>query len=117
MADVFFLKMILHDWPDKYAIEILRNLLQSLKPGGRIVLCEAVAPPTLDEEGNALLPLPLRRMLSAADLQMLVGFNSKERKLEDWKVLIKKVDERLELQNVSTVPGALWSVIEVVFKN
>lgn len=47
-ADVFFIKMNLHDWPDKYASQILRNLLPQLKTGGRILLCEVVSPPTHD---------------------------------------------------------------------
>jgi hypothetical protein len=116
-ADVYFLKMVLHDWPDKYASKILRNLVPSLKPGGRIVLYEIVSPPTHDAQGKAMMPLPTRRMMSAVDLQMLVVFNSLERKLEDWKALIKQADERLEIQHVSTLPGALWSVIEVVLQS
>lgn len=114
-ADAYFLKTILHDWPDKYATRILRNLLPALKPGARILLCEIIATPTYDMQGKHLLPLPIRRMASASDLQMLVLFNSNERSLEDWKRLIKCADERFEVVNVSSVPGALWSLIEVVF--
>lgn len=35
-ADVYFLKMILHDWPDKYAVRILRNLLLPLLDWGSL---------------------------------------------------------------------------------
>ena len=115
-ADVYFLKMILHDWPDKYAIRILQNVVPRLKPNGRIVLCEVVSPPTHDEHGNEMLPLALRRMLSAADLQMMVGFNSMERTLNDWKSLISRADDRLEVARVSTLPGSLWSCVEIKLK-
>ncbi|SPO05440.1 related to sterigmatocystin 8-O-methyltransferase precursor [Cephalotrichum gorgonifer] len=108
-ADVYFLKMILHDWPDKYAVRILRNLIPSLKPGGRILLCESVAPPD-----NAPLPLILRRLASLTDLQMLIACNSKERTLEDWQALAKEADGRLEARLSNFMPGSLWNIVELV---
>ncbi len=114
-ADVYFLKRILHDWPDKYAAEILRNLLPSLKPGGRIVLAEMVPPPTHDAQGRPLLPLPMRRQFSALDLQMLASFNSVERNLDGWSALAKRADPRLRVANVASQPGAPLSLIEIVY--
>lgn len=111
-AEVYFLKSILHDWPDKYAIEILRNLLPNLKPGGRIVLCEIVSPPA-----QVPLPRPVRQIMSAADLQMLVAFNSLDRTMEDWQALAKQADERLDARLVSSFPGSPWGIVEIVLKN
>ena len=113
MADLFFLKMILHDWPDKYAAKILQNLVPSLKPGGRIVLCEAVSLPIHDTEGNFLLPLTPRRITSAADLQMLTAFNSLERTQKDWESVLQKADSRLKINKISSFPGSLWSIVEI----
>ena len=42
MADVYFLRWILHDWSDKYALIILRSLVPALKEGARIILYERV---------------------------------------------------------------------------
>ena len=42
MADVYFLRWILHDWSDKYALIILRSLIPALKDGARIILFERV---------------------------------------------------------------------------
>ena len=43
---VFYLRMILHDWPDKYCIKILKNLIPALEQNGGIVLInESVVPP------------------------------------------------------------------------
>jgi hypothetical protein len=39
-ADVYLLRSILHDWSDKYAIDILRNLIPALHPGAKIVINE-----------------------------------------------------------------------------
>ncbi|KAH7006998.1 S-adenosyl-L-methionine-dependent methyltransferase [Ilyonectria destructans] len=115
-ADVYFLKMILHDWPNKDACSILRNLVPSLRPGARILLCENVVPPAHDEHGNRTMPVMAQRMLSAADLQMLTAFNSMERNLDEWKALVKEADENLEIRSVFTVPGAFQSIIELVLK-
>lgn len=39
-AEVYFFRFILHNWADKYAIQILRNLLPAMKPGSRIIIYE-----------------------------------------------------------------------------
>jgi hypothetical protein len=43
-ADVFLLRWILHDWSDKYCIEILRNLIPGLKKGSKIIINDVVIP-------------------------------------------------------------------------
>jgi len=34
-ADVYYFRAIFHDWPDKYCIRILQNLIPGLKKGAR----------------------------------------------------------------------------------
>lgn len=48
-ADVYYLRWILHNWPDKYCVEILRNLRPALKPGAMIVIHEQVLPTDIGE--------------------------------------------------------------------
>lgn len=43
-ADVYLLRWILHDWSDKYSIQILRALVPALKHDARIVIHEYVLP-------------------------------------------------------------------------
>lgn len=43
-ADVYFLRSILHDWSDKYAIQILGNLIPALKNGTKIIVNEVCLP-------------------------------------------------------------------------
>ena len=42
---VFFMRLILHDWPNKYCVRILRNLIPALKDGSTILVNENVLPP------------------------------------------------------------------------
>jgi hypothetical protein len=43
-ADVYFFRLVMHNWSDKYAIKILRALIPALKSGARIMLNDAVLP-------------------------------------------------------------------------
>lgn len=43
-ADVYLLRMILHDWSDKYAIKILQGLIPALKHGAKVVINDRVMP-------------------------------------------------------------------------
>lgn len=43
-ADMYFMRSILHDWSDKYAVLILRNLIPALKPGARVIINEVCLP-------------------------------------------------------------------------
>ena len=44
-ADAYFLRMILHDWPDDYCVRILRNLIPALKDGAKILINDFCLPP------------------------------------------------------------------------
>lgn len=43
-ADVYFFRMVLHDWSDKYCVHILRNLIPALKQGARILINDFCLP-------------------------------------------------------------------------
>lgn len=43
-ADVYLLRLILHDWSDKYAIKILQALIPALKHGAKVVINDRVMP-------------------------------------------------------------------------
>jgi hypothetical protein len=43
-ADVFLFRYVLHDWPDKYCVEILRKLLPALKDGVKVVVQDHIMP-------------------------------------------------------------------------
>ncbi|KAL2836999.1 S-adenosyl-L-methionine-dependent methyltransferase [Aspergillus pseudoustus] len=109
-ADVYLIRHVLHDWSDKYAIKILRQLIPALKPGAKIVVNERVLP------GRHEVHYLTEREARHFDLHMLAILNALERTLDDWKELFNKADPRFEFKGVQTTEGALASVIEVVWR-
>ncbi|KAF2209135.1 hypothetical protein CERZMDRAFT_87114 [Cercospora zeae-maydis SCOH1-5] len=110
-ADVFLMKHVLHNWPDKYAVRILRNLVAGLNSGGHIIICDSVVP---GEKESEELPLSVRKTIAAADMQMFVMLNSKERTERDWAELAKSADPRLRVAALHSVPGAVVSLLDLV---
>ena len=43
-AQVYFFRGIFHNWPDKYCVRILQNLVPALRKGSTIVMQDAAAP-------------------------------------------------------------------------
>lgn len=43
-ADVYFLRFILHDYPDSAATQILKNIVPALKPTSKILVMDGVLP-------------------------------------------------------------------------
>ncbi|EXJ88623.1 hypothetical protein A1O1_05553 [Capronia coronata CBS 617.96] len=126
-AAVYFLRMILHDYSDPYAMKILRAVVPSMAPESRIVIMDQVMPPAV-----GLVPDPVERMMRTQDLQMMMLTNAKERDAGEWDDLLRKAGDglvegvfghsglqgkrkRLGIMNIQTPPGSTMSLIEVGF--
>lgn len=107
-ADVYFLRMIMHDYSDKYCIKILQPLVRAMKPDGRIIIMDQVLPPV----GGA--PQPIERFMRAQDMHMGVLTNAKERDREQWDWLLHQTDQRLRINSITLPPGSAMSLIEIV---
>lgn len=126
-AQVYLLRMILHDWPEAEAINILQNLLPALAAnpgsnGSRLLIMDTVLPVPGDRSGKDAATDPIEEaMLRARDLTMLEAFNSLERELEAWEHLIDqawKTDKgnhgvKLELIGNRKPFGSNMNVLEV----
>ncbi|KAL9116310.1 MAG: hypothetical protein Q9187_007166 [Circinaria calcarea] len=107
---VYFLRFILHDWHDDNCIKILRNIIPALKDGSTLLINERILP------ASGSINRVLEKQARLLDMQMLVSLNAKERTAEDWEVLFKKADPRLNLAQVHRLPGSFVAVMEVKFQ-
>lgn len=80
-ADLYLLKSVLSDWPDREAALILQRCAEAARPAGRVVLVNGVTP---DEDG----PAP-------PDLLMLVLVGGKARTLAELRALAEPVGLRV----------------------
>ncbi|TGO09619.1 hypothetical protein BTUL_0159g00040 [Botrytis tulipae] len=76
-AKFYYLRNILHDWPDDKAVIILKNLIPALGPESRILIDDMVLP---NEN--------VHWQAAQLDLTMMSALDSKERTEEQWRSLI-----------------------------
>ncbi|POS74341.1 sterigmatocystin 8-O-methyltransferase [Diaporthe helianthi] len=108
-ADVYLIRQVLHDWPDKYGVTVLRAQIPKLKKGSKILLNESLLP----EKPGSSLPLWKERDLRSMDLGLIATMNGRERTLNEWKAIIKEADPRFVVSNVFQSPDSMLAVIEI----
>lgn len=99
-GDAYVLKWIIHDWDERRALTILRNLRRAVRPGGRVLLVEQVVP---EEAGPSLAKF--------MDLQMLVMTGGRERTAGEYRELLAAAG--FELTRVVETKS-LVSIVEAV---
>jgi hypothetical protein len=110
-AEVYFLRMILHNYSDKYAVKILHLLMPAMKKGPRgskLLIADQIMQPmhgstSWDSSGGGSTGVPAGDE-SWIDLQMLIMLNAKEREMVDWEALFRKASEGRE-EGVLKVTG------------
>ncbi|RYC60928.1 hypothetical protein CHU98_g5281 [Xylaria longipes] len=107
-ADVYFFRMILRSWGDKYAVNILKAQIPALKPGAKILIQDACMPGP-----NSASPLWRERVMRSVDMALKFYFNSYERHLDEWKSLLAAADKRFVLHRVYETMESQLSVLEV----
>lgn len=97
-ADFYLIKNVLHDWNDDQCVRILTNCRQSLKPGGKLLVVDAVIPPGNDPHFGKDL-----------DMIMLLLLPGQERTLPEFERIFERAG--LRITQVIPTPTAL-SMIE-----
>ena len=101
-AKAYYLKMILHDWPDEQCKQILTNLMPALKPGySRILLNEIVVP-----------DFKAGWFETSVDVLMMEVHSAQERREKEWRQLVESV-EGLKVRKIWDVEGAVEKIIEI----
>jgi SAM-dependent methyltransferase len=93
-ADLYLLKSVLHDWPDREAIAILTRCADAARPAGRVILVSGASP---DENGT---PSP--------ELLMMVLVGGKARTLSQFRALASAAG--LEVQAAARQPSGRFLV-------
>lgn len=108
-ADIYLLKMILHDWPDQDCVRILQALRPGLTKGSRVILFEYIG--NQDEASKKTLPRTMQAMGTATDIRIMALFNSEERKVDAWSQLFEQADERFKVVSVKANPVTFFAVV------
>ena len=58
-GDAYIMKHIIHDWDDERATQILRNCHRAMRPGGKLLIVDAVIPPGNGAHFGKLLDLEM----------------------------------------------------------
>ncbi|KAF5377266.1 hypothetical protein D9615_006423 [Tricholomella constricta] len=95
-AAVYFMRYIVHDWPDALVLKILKNIRDAAGPSSKLVLFDIVLPnacrtkistgSTQKSASVEILPLGIQ-WATSLDMQMLNLFNAQERTLEEFIAL------------------------------
>ncbi|KAF9236987.1 O-methyltransferase-domain-containing protein [Melanogaster broomeanus] len=104
--DVYYLRNIIHDWPDAEATTILRNVRTAMGPDSRLLIHEYImttAKQPANYVGAEAAPEPMLPNFGAGnsrmyqqDLTMWFLHNAKERLLDEWITLGSIAGLRLE---------------------
>ncbi|KAL9003222.1 MAG: hypothetical protein Q9188_003908 [Gyalolechia gomerana] len=84
-ANIYFLRYVLHDWPDAKAEAILQRVIEAMGPESVILINEKV-----------LQYIGTSTMAAGLDLQMMMLFASQERSEKEWKGLLGRVGLEVE---------------------
>ncbi|OGM47206.1 hypothetical protein ABOM_003990 [Aspergillus bombycis] len=110
-AQAYIFRSVLLNWPRKYCVKFLKNLVPAMTPGALLIINEGVLP---DQE--SLSPWD-DRLLRSLDLCMMGMFNSNERTVEEWKGILSEADSRFKLINVRRPnPASLLWILEIVWE-
>lgn len=102
-AKFYYMRRVLHDWPDEECVRILRNIVPVMAPDSRIIIDEMVLPEREVPEFAVYI-----------DITMFAANGGAERTTREWKALLDRAG--LKVLNILPYDPKLMSVIEAVPK-
>ncbi|KAF8218310.1 S-adenosyl-L-methionine-dependent methyltransferase [Mycena galopus ATCC 62051] len=114
-AAVYFMRVVIHDWPDVTAREIMANTRKAAGKDSKLVLFDLVMPYACETPGAPPVPAPLLANLGVAgagfvtslDIEMMTVFNGKERTVDQFRALGEATGWKLE----EVKPGMLFGFV------
>lgn len=114
-ADIFLIKLILHDWPDEECVKILKALVPALRPGAKVFFLDYVGHQQA-AGGSVNTPRSIQQMGTATDLRMMALFNAEERPAEAWRNIFKAAHESFDVVRLEANPMTFFVAIEAVWR-
>ena len=109
-ADVYLFRWILHNHSDKYAVNMLRQLIPALKHGARVVINDhCLAEPGVESGWD-------EKIMRTMDLVMLTLLNAQERTEGEFRALFGMADARFGFRGVVRPKGCRMSIVEAVWE-
>ena len=99
-ADVYILRLILHDWPDDQAAMILTVCRRAMSRGASLLVIDAAMPERASAQPSALVKF-------LYDLHMYVLFGARERSEREMRRILDAASFRVE-RVVPTEPAAIY---------
>ena len=88
-GDVYLLKLILHDWDDARASEILKTCRHAMRPGAHLLVIDYILP-------EKAVDAPRERQALTMDLHMYVLFGARERSEKELRRMLTENGFRIE---------------------
>ncbi|TGZ77323.1 S-adenosyl-L-methionine-dependent methyltransferase [Ascodesmis nigricans] len=93
-ADAYFLRHILHDWPDRHCQQILSPIVEAMDPGvSRLLISDMVVP-----------EMSTSKLIAHRDLLMMAHTTGMERTEAQFVALFRSVDTRLQIMKIHRLP-------------
>ncbi|KAI0380361.1 O-methyltransferase [Hypomontagnella monticulosa] len=101
-ARAYYFHIVLHDWPNDKAAEILRNIADAMEPGYSKILLHEDVVSTREPSVQA----------TVADITMMMSFSTAERTEKEWRRLIDDVDG-LRISKIWNKPQSIGGIVEI----
>ncbi|KAG0136002.1 S-adenosyl-L-methionine-dependent methyltransferase [Tuber indicum] len=105
VADVYFLRMVLHFLNDEDCVRVLKCVVPAMKPGARILVAESIFPVPGE------LPNPLHRYVSILNWNMSALLNARERTFAEYEEIFHAADRRFRVKQWGKSGGPAASEI------
>ena len=109
-ANAYFFRKIFLNHTDQNSAKIIEALRPILKTGNRLLIMDFVQ---ADKTVETTAP---ERYYRAVDLQMLLYYNTRFRRLEEWKELVSSSDDRLEFEGEFMSPGSAMPILSFIVR-
>ncbi|EKG18728.1 O-methyltransferase family 2 [Macrophomina phaseolina MS6] len=111
VADAYLFRHVFPNWPQKYCVKFLKNLVPAMMDGAKVLIHEAC----LSDAGN--VPYLESRFIRNLDICMMSVHSGRERTEGEWEQIFALVDKRFRYCGArKSADGAGFCIYEAVWE-